>query len=286
MLTTIKGQAVKHEPSPRPQHLRQALAHKAPTVVPGVVDAATARLLELNGFRIGIFPGSIAALSLAAQPDEGLITSDQLIRATRRISTATVISLLVDIDNGYGNLQHTTSLAEELAQSNIAGVILEDGIIPPPAVGPSVHPPEDIAEKIRAIKSIFGSSGPVLVARTNARPTFPMQDCIDRLSRYKDAGADAVFLFRPTHLDDLQAIRSTIKLPQIAVLPKTHPHPRQLLEELTQCAVKIALAPSVCYLAALSTFNAVLVGLKDNPCPLGEEEHSFQEALIKRLTRR
>ncbi len=277
---------MKHQPSPRSQHLRQALALEAPTVVPGVVDAVTARLLELNGFRIGILPGSMAALSLAAQPDEGLITSEQLIGATRRISTATELSLLVDIDNGYGSLQHTASLAEELAQSDIAGLILEDGIIPPPAVGPCVHPPEDVVEKIRAVKSIFGSSGPVLVARTNARSTFPLENCIERLSRYKDAGADAVFLFRPTHLDDLQAIGSRIKLPQIAVLPKTHPHPHQFIEELTQCAVKIALVPSVCYLAALSAFNATLVELKQNLCPLGKEEHSLQEALAKQLTRR
>src|SRR5258707_1662113 len=81
---------------------RAALAAEKPLQVVGAINAYTARLAEATGFRaLYLSGGGVAANSLGV-PDLGISTMEDVLIDVRRITDATKLPLLVDIDSGWG----------------------------------------------------------------------------------------------------------------------------------------------------------------------------------------
>src|SRR5580692_771283 len=82
---------------------RAALQAEKPLQVVGAINAYVARLAEATGFRaIYLSGGGVAANSLGL-PDLGISTMEDVLTDVRRITAATSIPLLVDIDTGWGS---------------------------------------------------------------------------------------------------------------------------------------------------------------------------------------
>jgi methylisocitrate lyase len=81
---------------------RAAVREEQPLQVVGAINAYTARLAEAAGFRaIYLSGGGVAANSLGV-PDLGISTMEDVLTDVRRITDATGLPLLVDIDTGWG----------------------------------------------------------------------------------------------------------------------------------------------------------------------------------------
>src|SRR5580658_8743733 len=82
---------------------RAALQAEKPLQVVGAINAYVARMAEATGFRaIYLSGGGVAANSLGL-PDLGISTMEDVLTDVRRITAATSIPLLVDIDTGWGS---------------------------------------------------------------------------------------------------------------------------------------------------------------------------------------
>ena len=78
------------------------LRRRKPLQVAGAINAYTARLAEAAGFRaLYLSGGGVAANSLGV-PDLGITTMEDVLTDVRRITDATALPLLVDIDTGWG----------------------------------------------------------------------------------------------------------------------------------------------------------------------------------------
>src|ERR1700757_4052776 len=90
---------------------RAALREEKPLQVVGTINAYTARMAEATGFRaVYLSGGGVAANSLGI-PDLGISTMEDVLTDVRRITDATDLPLLVDIDTGWGgafNIARTT----------------------------------------------------------------------------------------------------------------------------------------------------------------------------------
>jgi len=88
---------------------RAALAAEKPLQIIGAINAYHAKLAEQVGYKaIYLSGGGVAAGSLGL-PDLGISTMDDVMTDVRRITDATDVPLLVDIDTGL--VGHSTSLA-------------------------------------------------------------------------------------------------------------------------------------------------------------------------------
>src|SRR3981189_2142948 len=98
----------------------------------GVYDPTSARIAEDLGFEAGMLAGSVASLAVLGAPDIVLLTLTEFAGQAYRINRAGKLPLLVDADHGYGNALNVKRTAEELETAGVAGLTIEDTLLPPP----------------------------------------------------------------------------------------------------------------------------------------------------------
>src|SRR5450755_2855440 len=107
---------------------RAALDQEKPLQVAGAINAYTARLAEATGFRaLYLSGGGVAANSLGL-PDLGISTMEDVLTDVRRITDATRLPLLVDIDTGWGGAFNIARTIRAMIKADAAAVHMEDQV--------------------------------------------------------------------------------------------------------------------------------------------------------------
>jgi oxaloacetate decarboxylase len=248
----------------RRQRLRAVLAGPA-CVHPGsVFDPISARIAEDLGFEIGMFAGSIAALTVLGAPDIIVITLSEFADQVRRITRAGSLPLLVDADHGYGNAMNVMRTVQELEAAGVAAMTIEDTLLPR-AYGeakPQILSSAEGLGKIRAALAARSDPSLVIVARTSAVSITGLDDAAERARLYTGAGADALFFTGITAIDQLKPIRAQTHLP--IVLGGGGDLPR---DELAALGVRIALQGHQPFMAAVQAIHATLKALREGASP-------------------
>src|SRR5688572_32653519 len=82
---------------------RQALRDEKPLQIPGAINAYHATLAKASGYKaIYLSGGGVAAGSLGL-PDLGISNLDDVLTDIRRIPDVCDLTLLVDVDTGFGS---------------------------------------------------------------------------------------------------------------------------------------------------------------------------------------
>ena len=183
----------------RASTLRSALQRRKALVVPGCHDALSAKIVETAGFEAVQVSGFGLAGSLLGRPDVGLMDMNDILEATSRITRATQIPVMADIDTGGGNAINAAEITARLIESNVAGVNIEDQIFPKRCghmEGKQVIPAEEMVGKVRAMVDVRARLGSDIVinARTDAYAVYGLREAISRANLYLNAGADMVFI--------------------------------------------------------------------------------------------
>src|SRR3954465_375631 len=82
--------------------LRAAITAEQPLQVVGAINAYAARMAERSGFRALYLSGGGVAANSLGMPDLGISTMDDVLIDVRRITDASGLPLLVDVDTGWG----------------------------------------------------------------------------------------------------------------------------------------------------------------------------------------
>ncbi len=102
-------------------------------VHPGsVYDAISARIAEDLGFEVGMFAGSVGAMTVIGAPDLITLTLTEFAQQAYRICRAGDLALLVDADHGYGNALNVMRTVQELENAGVAAMSIEDTDLPAP----------------------------------------------------------------------------------------------------------------------------------------------------------
>jgi 2-methylisocitrate lyase-like PEP mutase family enzyme len=162
----------------------------ATTVIPAVWDLPSAAAAVAAGASHLFLSGGALSATLG-YPDNGLIDISEVVETVRRIKSAVQAPLMVDIEAGYGSLHRLTRLTSELVEVGVDAVMIEDQEETGQSVSatPSLCTPEVMAARIRRAKDIGGPALKIL-ARSDCIAGLPFQSNLDRLVRYRDAGAD------------------------------------------------------------------------------------------------
>jgi methylisocitrate lyase len=173
--------------------LRQLLETGDTITVPGAFNPLTAMVAKKVGFDALYFSGAAFSASLGI-PDIGLFTLDELTQSVRWMVRGSGLPLIVDADTGFGEAVNVIRTVRELESAGAAAIQIEDQVLPKRCGhldGKTVVSAEAFAEKIRAAS--HARKDMLIIARTDSRAIYGMDDAIRRGQMCKEAGADIIF---------------------------------------------------------------------------------------------
>lgn len=174
--------------------LRARLAAPGLLRLPGVFDPLSALLAEQAGFEGVFLSGSALAYAGLGRPDVGLTTMTEAADACARIADRVAIPVLVDADSGHGNAANVARTVRMLERAGAAAVQIEDQWDKKPVGALSSRPLVPQAEMVGKIRSALDARRDCLIsARTDAALTTSLDDALERIAAYAEAGADIVF---------------------------------------------------------------------------------------------
>lgn len=182
---------------------------RGPVLLPVAHDALTARLIELAGFEAYQIGGYALSGATHAIPDVDLEKFGEKKAAAIAIIEASPLPVLVDIDDGYGDVKNVTRTIEEYIHIGASAIFMEDQK-PPKKCGhmddKKVIETKVMVQKIKAAVAARDRNDLFLLARTDAIDPEGLENAIDRAKAYLDAGADGVYLEGPNTLEQLEKI--------------------------------------------------------------------------------
>jgi methylisocitrate lyase len=243
---------------------RAALQLEKPLQVAGAINAYTARLAEATGFRaIYLSGGGVAANSLGL-PDLGISTMEDVLIDVRRITEATSLPLLVDIDTGWGSAFNIARTIRSMIKAGAAAVHMEDQVGAKRCghrPGKELVPAVEMVDRIKAAVDARSDPQFVLMARTDALANEGLAAAIERAQAYVAAGADMIFAEAVTELSQYSQFRQAVGVPILANITEFGQTPLFTRDELAQAGVDIVLYCCGAYramnAAALKVYEAI-----------------------------
>ncbi len=237
----------------RGKKLRAAVQNHNPLQVVGTVNAYTAVMAERVGHQaIYLSGGGVAACSLAV-PDLGITTLKDVLEDVHRITAASSLPLLVDVDTGWGGAFNIARCVQELIRADAAGMHIEDQVQQKRCghrPNKMIVSQDEMVDRIKAAVDARSDDSFVIMARTDALAVEGMQPAIDRAIACVEAGADMIFPEAMTELAQYRQFVEAVPVPVLANITEFGATPLFTNEELASVGVKLALYP-------LSAFRAM-----------------------------
>ncbi len=243
---------------------RKALAEEQPLQVIGTVNAYSAIMAERVAYRAIYLSGAGVANASYGIPDLGITTLNDVLEDIRRISGASSLPLLVDIDTGFGGAFNIARTIRETIRAGAAGVHIEDQVAQKRCghrPNKEIVPLPEMLDRIKAAVDAKTDPNFMVMARTDALAVEGFDAVIDRASACAEAGADAIFAEAMTELDMYRKVVDAVGVPVLANITEFGKTPLFTLEELGSVGIRMALYPLSAFramsLAALSVFEAI-----------------------------
>lgn len=198
---------------------RDILQAERPVIQLGAFDALSARLIQRAGCSSYFISGFSVVGARYGVPDVGLRAFGDISAAVRDILQACDLPVLVDADDGYGDVKNVVQTVQTYERMGASAIMLEDQTWPKRCghmAGKNVVPAEAMEAKIRAATSERINPDTFIFARTDARAVHGLDDALRRAERYLRAGADGLFIEAPESIEELAKIGSSFDVPQIA----------------------------------------------------------------------
>ena len=232
---------------------RQAIKDNNPLMIVGAINAYSAILAEKQNHKAIYLSGGGVAAASHGIPDLGITTMEDVLADAKRITAASSLPLLVDIDTGWGGAFNIARTIKEMTKAGVAAVHMEDQVSQKRCghrPNKSLVTCEEMVDRIKAAVDAKEDDSFFIMARTDAFASEGMQAAIDRSSKYLEAGADGIFLEAVTDLEDYKKFNSQVDALLLANITEFGKTPLFTNEELASVGVDMSLYP-------LSAFRAM-----------------------------
>lgn len=228
------------------KRFRAAIDAERPLQVAGTINAYSALLAERAGFKSIYLSGAGVANASFALPDLGVTTLNDVIEDARRITRATQLPLLVDVDTGFGSAFSIARTVRDMTAAGVAAIHLEDQVQAKRCghrPGKALVETGEMVDRIKAAADARTDDSFVLMARTDAHAVEGIDKAIDRSHKYIEAGADMIFAEALTSLDDYKNFTAAVRVPVLANLTEFGKTPLFTLDEMRYAGVRLCLYP-------------------------------------------
>ena len=227
-------------------HFKQMIAAPEILVLPGAYDSLSAKIIQQAGFQAVTMGGYPASATLLGKPDVNLLSLTEMVDHARRIAEAVDIPLFVDGDTGHGNVTNVIRTIREFEKAGVAGLFIEDQVSPKRCghmEGKQVIPADEMVAKVKAAVDARLDQDFVIMARTDARAINGLDDAIERGNRYREAGADIIFVEAPVEEKELRRITAEIGAPTMANMVEGGKTPAYTAKEFEGMGFAVAAFP-------------------------------------------
>ncbi len=111
------------------QRFRKAVEEEQPLQIVGTINAYTALMAERSGFKAIYLSGAGVANASYGLPDLAMTSLNDVLIDASRITSATDVPLLVDIDTGWGGAFNISRTIKEMIKADVAAVHIEDQVM-------------------------------------------------------------------------------------------------------------------------------------------------------------
>jgi 2-methylisocitrate lyase-like PEP mutase family enzyme len=205
----------------------RALHESGLFVMPNPWDPGSARLLASLGLK-ALATTSSGSAAAAGRPDYGM-DRDELLRHVEAVAAAIDVPLSVDAERCFGDDPAAVAQTVDLiAKAGAAGCSIED-------YDPRLDQIDrlDVAvERVAAAATTARRHGMVLTARAenHLNGVDDLDDTIERLRAYRDAGAEVVYAPGLTERDDIRRLVEAVGVPVNVLALRHGPSVDQLAE--------------------------------------------------------
>lgn len=241
--------------------LRERLKEDKILIAPGAYDVLTARIIEKVGFEAVYMTGYGTSASMLGRPDVGLLTLTEMARRASNIVESVNIPVIADADTGYGNAVNVIRTVREYEKAGVACIQLEDQVAPKKCghmLGREIISAEEMVGKIKA--ACDARKGDTLImARTDARTNFGIEEAIERGKLYEEAGADILFIESVETIEEMKIVTSSFNVPVLANMLEHGRTPLLSRDELEEIGYDLAIfCVSSTYVAAKAIMDLML----------------------------
>lgn len=263
------------------KRLRELIAAPDILVLPGAWDALSALLIEQAGFQ-GVYATGGGIARSSGVPDIGLITMSEQIARVKMLCDAVSVPVLADADTGYGNALNLMRTVREMEAAGAAGIHIEDQITPKRCGHYEGKEVVDVGEFVRKIEAACAARRDedfVIIARTDARAVFGLDEALRRAQACRRAGADVIFIEAPQSVDEIRRIAETIDAPLLLnMVTKGGKTPYVPTDELERLGYDILLFASDVQRAAIFAMQRLLQDMhQQRTSEFFDDMVSFQE---------
>lgn len=245
--------------------LRQAVREELPLQVIGAINAYSAMQATQAGFRALYLSGAGVANASYGLPDLGITTLDNVLEDARRITNASDLPLLVDIDTGFGGAFSISRTIRELERAGVAGVHLEDQVQAKRCghrPNKAIVSQQEMVDRVKAAVDARTDPDFVIMARTDALAVEGIDAALARALACRDAGADMIFPEAVTKLEDYRTFASALAIPILANITEFGKTPLFTLDELREAGVGMVLYPLSAFRAMSQAAEAVFTAIR------------------------
>jgi 2,3-dimethylmalate lyase len=266
---------------------RKYIGDSGALLIPGVADPLTAKIAERAGFKAVFLSGYAASAVRLGAPDVGLLTLTEMVDCAARIADAVEVPVFADGDNGHGNATNVIRSMKQFEKAGVAAIFFEDQVTPKRCghmSGKQVIPREEMTAKIRAAVDARADPDLVIMARTDALSVNGIDDAIERMHSYLEAGADMSFVESPASIEEMTRITSSIPAPNMANMVQGGRSPILPLAKLAEIGFKVVAYPTLALYAMAKSAQVALEILHATGTSAGLEEKMLDFEQFNSLT--
>ncbi|HAG72078.1 MAG TPA: methylisocitrate lyase [Gammaproteobacteria bacterium] len=232
---------------------REAIKAGDPLQVVGTINAYSAIMAEKIGHQAIYLSGGGVANASYGLPDLGMTSLNDVIEDVRRITAATSVPLLVDIDTGWGGAFNIAKTIRDMEKAGAAAVHMEDQV----AQKRCGHRPNkeivstgEMVDRIRSAVDARADPDFFIMARTDSFAQEGLDAAIERAKAYVAAGADGIFAEAIKTEEHYRAFSEALDVPVLANITEFGQTELWNKKELGQWGAAMVLYP-------LSAFRAM-----------------------------
>ena len=244
---------------------RNAIKNNNPLVIPGAINAYSAKLAERSGYNAIYLSGSGVAAASYGLPDLGVTSLEDVLIDAKRITDASELPLLVDIDTGWGDFDAVSNTIVEMEKAGVAAVHIEDQVFDKRCghrPNKQIVSISEMQDRLKAAVSAKNDESFFIMARTDALASEGIDKAIERCGEYLKAGADGIFFEAAVSLDEYKEFKSNFSAPLLANITEFGKTPLYSQKDLSDIGVDIVLYPLTAFramsLSAEKIYNSIL----------------------------
>lgn len=244
---------------------KRAIKENKPLQVLGAINAYSAMLAESAGCKAIYLSGAGVANASYGLPDLGMTNLSEVLEDARRITEASSLPLLVDVDTGWGHAFNIARTIKLMEKTGVAAIHIEDQVLAKRCghrPNKAIVSLKEMGDRIKAAVDARTDPDFVIMARTDAYAVEGMDAAIERALLCVELGADMIFPEAMTTLDEYKTFTQNIDVPVLANITEFGKTPLFTREELDKAGVSLILYPLSAFRAmshaALDTYQTII----------------------------